>query len=81
MRYCPAFLFLADGGWVLFTGNVQGYMKECEAAELKNKIIIFHENTDYIIKDGNKTAVAFYESMKKINKNNISLPVYLIDFA
>lgn len=49
--------------------------------KLELKITIFNDGTDYIIKDGNKRAVAFYERRININKNNIIFPIYLIDFA
>ncbi len=60
--------------------SIEYFMKRDETGKLEYKITIFRENTDYIIKDGNKSAVAFYERRKKIIGNNIFFPVYFIDF-
>lgn len=61
--------------------SIEYFIKRDEANELEFKITIFHDNTDYIIKDGDKRAIAFYERRKKISGNNITFPIYLIDLA
>lgn len=41
------------------------------------KITIFYDD-DFIIKDGNHSAIALYEKLKKVNKKKINIPIYLI---
>ncbi len=59
--------------------SIEFFIKKNEAEECEYIISIFHDKTDYIIKDGNKRAVAFYEKRKAINKDNITFPIYIIE--
>ena len=59
--------------------SIEYFIKKDEEGELEFKPTIYHENNDYVIKDGNTRSVAFYERRKKSNVDDISLPIYLID--
>lgn len=59
--------------------EIKEFIIKDKADELEYKISIFQEvNAGYVIEDGNKRSIAFYER-RKTNEKNISFPIYLID--
>lgn len=57
---------------------VEEFMIKDKRGEVSYNITIFDFETEYIIKDGDKRAVAFYENNKTAGSDTIEFPVFVV---
>lgn len=69
---------ISDGGLL---NKIEEFIKKDQGCEIEFNITVFHINGEYIIKDGNKRTIAFYERRKDSKQDNISFSVYLVEPA
>lgn len=57
--------------------GIEGFIEKDRLAEVEYNAMIFDFGNEFIIKDGNKRTIAFYENRKDSDKDVIEYPVYI----
>jgi hypothetical protein len=67
-----------DDGLLLF---IESFIKKDRKGEVEYNVTIFDYDSEFIIKDGNKRLIAFYENRKNSGNDIIEFPVYVVSPA
>ncbi|MCG7895319.1 MAG: hypothetical protein JAZ12_12780 [Candidatus Thiodiazotropha taylori] len=57
---------------------IEEFMAKDKRREVYYNITIFDTGSEYIIKDGNKRSISFYENNKTFNSDIINYPVFVV---
>jgi hypothetical protein len=60
---------------------IESFIETDQRNEVEYNVTIFYNGSEYIIKDGDKRSVAFYENRINSNNDSIEYPVYVVSPA
>ena len=61
--------------------RIEGFVEKDSRGEVRYNVTILLQGSEYIVKDGNKRTIAFYERRRESMTHLIEFPVFVVQFA
>jgi hypothetical protein len=58
--------------------NIEHFIAKDSRGEIQYNVTIFKQGADFIVKDGNKRSIAFYERRREAGNDCIEFPVFVV---